>query len=101
MKIEISTKLPERRSFNRKDNGEQVNLVCQEAALWFEGESWPRPFEISFREGSRTPYAPGFYTFGPKSFQVDRGRLQFAFDLDLVPLAAAERTNLSPLKTGS
>ena len=100
MKIEISAKAPEKRSFNRKDNGEQINLICQQAAMWFDGEDWPLKFELSYREGSRQPYVPGFYTFGPKTFQVDRGRLQLAFDLELVPLAL-ERTNLQPLKTGS
>lgn len=94
MKIEISSKLPERRSFNRKDTGEQINLLSQQAAIWFEGEAWPLPFEISVREGAREPYVPGFYSLGPKSFRVDKGRLQFAFDLELIPLAAAQPINL-------
>lgn len=100
MKIEVSSKFPGRRSITTKE-GKQFNLVVQDAALFFADDPWPIRFELSFREGSREPYAPGLYEFTSGSFEVERGRLKIAFDMILRPLSGAERTNLAPLKTGS
>ncbi len=100
MKIEISKRAPEIRTFNKKDGTGTVTLVVQDAAVWFHGEEWPLRFDLTFFEGAREPYAAGFYAVGPRSFRVEKGSLVFARDLELIPLGA-DRTNLAPLKTGS
>jgi hypothetical protein len=74
-----------------KADGTGYEFIKQEGYV-HTGHGYPDRFEFILGKDEngypRVPKAPGFYAVGPSSFRVEKQRLGFGFDLELIPLPA-------------
>jgi len=86
----LEVKVTERKG-EKKDKSGDYHLRLQEVYL-HTGHGYPDRFDLNLGKTEdgrdRAPYAPGFYAISPASGKVDKLRLNFGFDVFLVPLPA-------------
>lgn len=83
------------RSYTNPQTGVVSETLRYAAFLHVPGLPYPvGPFEV--RQPRDTPLEQGHYDLGPKSFEVEKGRLQFSYRLDLK--ASAGVSNKPPVK---
>lgn len=85
MRIEMDGAKVEHREFTKRDTGEVFKFAEQQAYLHLDGEKYPLPFALSLPDGHQG-YASGFYSLGMSSFTVEKGKIAFKRNLDLIPL---------------